>query len=291
VISVVVPTRDRSDALRDTLMALAAQQGAPFEVIVVDNGSRVPPAQALADLGADYPVPLRFVDEPQPGVSAARNRGVAEASGDRILFLNDDTAPLGDRLVAEHAERLAQAGPGTAHMGRIRYRDDQLRDPFMRFLNDHAQFTFEEMTAGPVTRPGRVYTAHLSLHRRDFEAAGGFDERLVFGFEDAEFASRFFGVGSVVYHPDLVTMHDHPISMRGWAERMQRMGAAGKLVNSLVEPPLAQVPAGPYWSLLAAASVVLERVPGRFGHLPARVRRAVYVALNQGAYTRGYRGA
>ncbi|MEA2124121.1 MAG: hypothetical protein QOI80_903 [Solirubrobacteraceae bacterium] len=294
-LSVVIPTGDdRRAQLEGTLERLAAQRDAAFDVLVVDNGATGAASAFVASLAPGYPVPLRSCVEPRAGVSAARNRGVREAAHEAVLFLNDDTAPGSDRLVAGHAGALAERGPGTAVMGRIRYSDALLTDPFMRFLDGHAQFTYEELTDGPVERPGRVYTAHLSLRRADFERSGGFDERLVFGFEDAEFAHRLLGSGCAVdYRSDLLTVHDHPMTLRRWARRAERMGEAGRLVNQLSDarPPLAQVPAGPYWSALAAGARLIERVPAPYQRLPPRLRRAVYIVLNQGAYTRGYRRA
>jgi len=88
-VSVVVPVLNGADTIRDLLTALAHQTGAPRDaaVIVVDNGS----TDATADVVAQFPV--TYLQEPTPGPSAARNRGLAHARGDVVVFVDADTVP------------------------------------------------------------------------------------------------------------------------------------------------------------------------------------------------------
>jgi glycosyltransferase involved in cell wall biosynthesis len=89
-VSVVVPTRDRPAALAVCLGALSAQTtGMGLEVVVVDDGSvaRAAVAAVASEFGA------RLVRLDGAGPSAARNAGVEEARGDRILMLDDDCVP------------------------------------------------------------------------------------------------------------------------------------------------------------------------------------------------------
>ena len=98
-ITVVIPTRNRAPVLERCLKSLAGQTGeAPgFEIIVVDDGSTDETAVLLARLASKVPVPLRFFRQPTPrGASAARNLGVREASGEIVVFIDDDAlAPEG----------------------------------------------------------------------------------------------------------------------------------------------------------------------------------------------------
>ena len=89
-ISVVVPTRDRTDRLEGCLNTLLAQDYPSYELIVVDNAPRTSATEELASrLRADQPR-IRYVCEPQPGVAAARNRGLLEARANIIAFADDD---------------------------------------------------------------------------------------------------------------------------------------------------------------------------------------------------------
>jgi O-antigen biosynthesis protein len=94
-ISVVLCTRDRPDQLEACLRALDRQEYPRFEVVVVDNAPATEAVRALVDArtgGAS----VRYVREPRPGLSWARNSGIAIASGQVIAFLDDDEEP--DRL-------------------------------------------------------------------------------------------------------------------------------------------------------------------------------------------------
>jgi len=88
-VSVVVPVRNGADTIGDLLNALANQAAAPRQtaVIVVDNGS----TDATAAVVARFPV--TYLQEPKPGPSAARNRGLAHARGDVVVFVDADTLP------------------------------------------------------------------------------------------------------------------------------------------------------------------------------------------------------
>ncbi|MSU91716.1 glycosyltransferase [Rhodobacteraceae bacterium 2CG4] len=85
-VSVVIPHLNHAAALRRCLDALAAQRGAPpFEAIVVDNGSREPPAAVVAD----FPF-ARLLAEATPGPGPARSTGARRARGDILAFLDAD---------------------------------------------------------------------------------------------------------------------------------------------------------------------------------------------------------
>lgn len=93
-LSVIVCTYDRYDVLPDALAALLEQDCIPgfMEILVVDNS----PNQAGAvDFAAEYndECRIRYIIEPSPGLSNARNVGVREARADLVAFVDDDAIP------------------------------------------------------------------------------------------------------------------------------------------------------------------------------------------------------
>jgi len=103
-VSVVVPTRDRPEALARCVGALSAQTvGTGFGIVVVDDGSvaRGTVAAVADEFGA------RLVRLEGVGPAAARNAGVAAAGGERILLLDDDCVPQ-----AGWAQSLVTAAAG-----------------------------------------------------------------------------------------------------------------------------------------------------------------------------------
>jgi GT2 family glycosyltransferase len=91
-VSVVICTRDRPDQLATCLRAVGQQEYPRYEVLVVDNAAASEEVRALTGAGLGR-VPLRYVREPRPGLSWARNAGTAAASGEIIAFLDDDEEP------------------------------------------------------------------------------------------------------------------------------------------------------------------------------------------------------
>jgi len=85
-ISVVIPTFDRAALLREALASVARQTARFLETIVVDDGS----ADRTPEVVAASPTPVRYVRQSHLGVSAARNRGVRDARGAWVAFLDSD---------------------------------------------------------------------------------------------------------------------------------------------------------------------------------------------------------
>lgn len=104
-ISVVIPTYNRAGQVPAAVRCVLAQTHAPHEVIVVDDGSTDGTAEALAPL-MDR---IRYIKTENRGVSAARNRGIREATGDWIAFLDSDDTWTPEKL-RRQAECVAKTG-------------------------------------------------------------------------------------------------------------------------------------------------------------------------------------
>jgi len=114
--SVIVCTRNRADSLALLLQSLAAmERPAQFEweLLVVDNGS-TDGTRAVVQAHADR-LPLRYLQEARPGLSHARNRGVAEAGGDYVCWTDDDVI-VGRNWLASYSEAFLRH-PGAVLFG------------------------------------------------------------------------------------------------------------------------------------------------------------------------------
>ena len=172
LISVVIPTRDRSALLSRCLAALARQSIEPstFEVIVVDDGSVDDTPRVLAECSAPYR--LRVTGTPGLGPGAARNRGVELSAAPLILFLDDDIEAAGD-LVAEHLR--AHEAPGVVALGRLEARlrpgAGGIERHLARWWTRH-----DERIRSLEGRPDWTdcYGGNVSVERAAFEAVGRF---------------------------------------------------------------------------------------------------------------------
>ncbi len=114
--TVVICTRNRAATLAralESLCGLRVPDATSWEVLVVDNAS----TDATSHVVARYVdrLPVRMALESQPGLSHARNRAVAEARGDYILWIDDDAVPHADWLAAYLA--AFEAWPNAAVFG------------------------------------------------------------------------------------------------------------------------------------------------------------------------------
>lgn len=117
-ITVVIPTRNRCRLLRQTLGTVFAQEGAEVDVVVVDEGSTDETPGMLARLRSDRLTVLRH--EQAKGVSAARNAGIAAATGTWVAFVDDDDLWAPGKLGAQIAAARSGKGAGWTCAGAVR---------------------------------------------------------------------------------------------------------------------------------------------------------------------------
>jgi len=158
VASVVIPARNAAATLPRTLEALAAQDPAPGEVVVVDDGS----TDGTVALAEGHPIVTRLLRAgPGAGPGAARNAGTAATAGDVVVFLDSDCFPVAGWLAAglralEHADLV---------QGRVDPDPDGERGPFERTLSVPAAY-------------GLFESANLFVRRTLFDELGGFGDGL-----------------------------------------------------------------------------------------------------------------
>jgi glycosyltransferase involved in cell wall biosynthesis len=97
--SIVIPTYNRADELRETLASLAAiRTAAAWEVIVVDNNCTDATPDVVRDALPSFPVPLTYVFEKVAGRCAALNAGIARTAGEIVVTIDDDVRVEPDYL-------------------------------------------------------------------------------------------------------------------------------------------------------------------------------------------------
>jgi GT2 family glycosyltransferase len=84
-VSVIIPTHNRRELVREAIASVLAQSFADFELIVVDDGSEDETAEVVQEFAG-----VRYAWQPNRGVSAARNYGVSLSTGELIAFLDSD---------------------------------------------------------------------------------------------------------------------------------------------------------------------------------------------------------
>ncbi|KQQ87774.1 glycosyltransferase family A protein [Massilia sp. Leaf139] len=100
-LSIIVPAYNAAGFIEDCLDAILPQMGAAHELIVIDDGSRDATADLVEAAAARHPAcAVNLVRQPNGGVSSARNRGLLEARGEYIVFVDADDLLLPGMLAA-----------------------------------------------------------------------------------------------------------------------------------------------------------------------------------------------
>jgi glycosyltransferase involved in cell wall biosynthesis len=199
-VSIVIPVLNGAESIGDTLTTLKNQSGAPCntQIIVVDNGSTDGTLDVVQRFDA------RVLTEAKRGPSAARNRGLAEARGEIVVFLDADTLPTRrwlKELIAPFAEQDVMLVGG------------ELRDYISetapeRFMAQMGTFKFEYT----LFRQGfpHVSSSNIAVRRTAALAVQGWDEEFLTA-EDFDFTLRLVRqLGArIVRQPNAIILHRH----------------------------------------------------------------------------------
>jgi GT2 family glycosyltransferase len=243
-VSVVVCTRDRPDDLGRCIAALGRCDPAPGEIVVVDNS---PAAGQLDAILARHPS-IRLVHEPRPGLSRARNAGVAAARGSIIAFTDDDVEVPANWIVTlarPFADPAVGAVTGPVLPASL---ETEAEAAFEFDLGGLASSLVPRDFGPDFVRNGRLIApevwkigagANMSLRAAAIRDAGPFDERLGAGAagcsEDSEFLYRMLMAGwTCRYRPECHVHHNHRASdaaLRAQARAYMRGHTAALLVQ------------------------------------------------------------
>jgi glycosyltransferase involved in cell wall biosynthesis len=217
-VSIVIPTHNRIERLKRVLAALERQNYDQdnFEVIVVSDGSSDGTNEYLSALTT--PLCFHTVVQPNQGVAVARNSGVRHATGDLVLFIDDDVVPA-PQLIAEHVRIHTTHTDDVIVLGPMLTPDDFPMSRWVRWEQAMLTKQYDAMLAGQYTPTARqFYTGNTSLARTHLLASGGFDENFRRA-EDVELAYRLAKRGlQFVFNPDAIGYHYAERSFRSWME-------------------------------------------------------------------------
>jgi GT2 family glycosyltransferase len=217
LISIVITTYNRSEALVPVLQALSMQDDKDFEIVVADDGSTQAHQDAIKDASIRFGLKVTHVWHPDIGFTASciRNRGVAATASSYIVLLDGDCIPEVD-FVRQH-KRLREANcfvNGSRVLLSQRLSELVITGMFsvvnrscvdwfkMRLDKDASKLTGLIRLPNWCRRKSNTFrwkgirSCNMALWRAHFLAIDGFDESFVgWGHEDADFVLRLQNFG------------------------------------------------------------------------------------------------
>ena len=178
--SVIIPNFNRDAPMRRAVESVLAQQGVDFELLVVDDGSDLPPEELYRQVRqAGHRV---LLGQRRSGPGPARNRGAQEARGHYLAMLDSDDCWLSGKL-ARQVESLRRSGLRVGQVGEEWYRDGVRVEPLKAHRAAAGDLYHRSLRAICVSG------SSVMVERDLFLEMGGFDEEL-FVCEDYEFWLR-----------------------------------------------------------------------------------------------------
>lgn len=222
-LSLIIATYNRAEQLMVTLESVATQRhpAQRWECIVVDNNSKDDTRERVEAFAAAHPdLQLRYIFESNQGLSYARNRGIEEAKGEIIAFVDDDERIVEEfvsayvELFASHPDAMSAGGKIIAEYptGRPRWMSKYTEQPIAN-----------PMDFGKSVKPfpkGRIPGGgNMAMRRSVFDKIGRFDTSLgrtgkqLIGGEESDLFERIEAAGMACYYvPRAVMYHIIPES-------------------------------------------------------------------------------
>lgn len=184
-----------------------------YEVVLVNDGSTDDTPATIARVAARARCRFAVVDQPNSGLAKGRNAGIARATGERIVFIDDDVLVL-PNFVAEHLRSHDAHPSAIVRGGAIEVKSfDDLPPPVWNLGNYSGNY---------------FWTTNVSVPLETIRSAGGFDESFAeYGWEDIDVGLRLRARGiKAVFNPKALAYHFKPPPRSSQVEGMLRQARA-----------------------------------------------------------------
>jgi GT2 family glycosyltransferase len=240
-VTIAICTKDRPDLLQRCLASCQAVRGDALEILVVDNDSAGDATRLAAESAR-----VRYVHEPRPGLSAARNRAIAEAKGEVIAYTDDD-CEVDRGWVTSLVERYADSNVGGV-AGRTalpssakgiqrtigRYSGGARGDRVLRVRRSDASWVFTRAIVG--------IGANMSFRREALLKAGGFPETFRSSGDDVYMFSAVLRAGfDLEYAPGAIVYQHHRDTLWRQARRSLFYGRQNAVVFAYIAAEMGSV--------------------------------------------------
>ncbi len=278
-VSVIIPTYNAPAFLVEAVEAVLAQTYRDYELIVVDDGSG---PETRAALGP-YMDRIRYVYQENTGIAGARNRGLKEAEGNYIAFLDHDDLWLPRNLEKQVARATERPEAGLVYCDFVLFVDTpegrrDLGDPFAKKCKPEGD------VFAALFESNFVNTLAILCKRECFEKLGGFDPgyRLILEYEMALRIAREY---DFAYVPEVLAKYrlhgDNTTGGRALSLTKERLLALQKIYS---EKGSHHIPRRVYCREIASVYFKLAELSHQLGDMP-RARSYLLKAIRVRPFT------
>lgn len=213
--SIIIPTYNREQTLAKGLSQIVDLDYPKerFEVIVVDDGSKISPKEALQPFKNQ--LQLTLITQPNLGAAAARNRGAEATKGDFLAFIDDDCSPS-PQWLKTFAKGFSRR-PDMAIAGRtVNALTDNLYSVATHLLLD---FVYEYYN-GIHEKARFIASGNMAASAPCFRQMQGFNPSFSIASEDREFSDRWLSFGyGMSYMPEAVASHSRDLDFASFCRQ------------------------------------------------------------------------
>ncbi len=226
-ISIIIPTKNRSNKLKKTIQHLEMQTYKDFDVIIVNDSKNKIQIKSSLD--------IKILNSCETGTSKARNIGIKNSNSEIIIFIGDDTYPEEKFVFEHHSFHKRHKDINYAMLGLIKWPEKYANDILYKFLNRGVQFDFDSLKPEQKTDFFHFYTSNISL-KKIFLGSNYFNEKLNKPFyEDIELGYRLSKKNmKLIFNPKAIVIHDHRYSEGLLRNRAYYMGKNFKLLQTTI---------------------------------------------------------
>lgn len=247
-ISVVMCTYNRADLLEASIRSVEQQvfPKSNFEIIVVDNNSTDGTKEIVANLVRSSSVPLRYIFEPEQGLSHARNTGIRNAHGEIVVFVDDDVEVAENwlaELVVEFLNPNVVCVGGPVRPIWLAERPEWLTDQWTGWLTLH-EYEWAKETR-ELTGPCYPVGANIAFRRDVFDKVGYFSSELgrvgncLLSNEESRLCTAIEEAGlKIRLAPEAIVYHKIPaerLNKQFFFKRMYWQGISDAIMDGIVK--------------------------------------------------------
>lgn len=243
LISVIIPTYNRADLLKNSLFSLSNQSISKdlYEVVVVNDGSYDNTEEVCKHYS--HLMNITYVYQENSGISAAKNLGIFLSKAPIILFFDDDDVADTELLKEHIAFHINHSDENFACLGYTTWHPDISVTHVMRYITEIGQFLFSyhNIKNGQELDFTYFWGGRTSCKRSFLVKHGVFNQDFRYIIEDIELGFRLSKFGlRVIYNKKARSYMLRPITYEQFCLRCERQGRALELFSRLHLAPVVQ---------------------------------------------------